>query len=667
MNWSKVVSSMLIGCLLLGLVGSIRPTKASAAIGSGDFLKTSGTAIKNNYGNGSVVNLRGTNLGGWLLRENWMSPLGEAALDRTGWNAWASSNGDNPLNALDNNLNTRWTTGTAQANGQWFVVDMQSPESFDRITLDAGPSMGDYPAGYQLQVSSDNVNWTNVTSGSGSGQLTDITFSAQTARYIKIIQTGSKGNWWSIAELNVYVADEWNVRQTLNNRFGATTADSITSSYQDTWIQSSDLDNIQSMGLNFVRVPIYWEVLMNRDGTMKPDSAAFGKLDWLVSQCQQRGIYVLLDLHGVPGNDDGWQSGGRTGVNDLWNNATYQDWTKQIWQRLATHYNGNPTIAGYDLLNEPVSNNSNLSISQFYNTLYQAVRAIDPDHMIYVEAFTYWDKIVSPSTYGWTNVVYELHNYNWNSSDYNSQNSSIDTWFNDIIWHQNNWNVPVYSGEFTLFTFNDLWEKWLSGLDALGVSWTNWTYKVTSGGNWGLYQNNTNPYPDVNNDSSTTISSKLSQFGTSNFQANTSLINIVKAYSILPGTSSITARANNDYVSADNAGANPLIANRTAVGTWEKFIIVTNADGTVSFLSMANNKYVTADINQGGKLIAEAQGIRAWEKFTKVTNADGTVSFLAKANNQYVSTDLNTGSPTLIADRGSIGGSWEAYTIASAP
>lgn len=667
MKWSKVSSMMLIGSLVFGIVASIHPAKASAAIGSSDFLKTSGKTIKNNNGNGSVINLRGTNLGGWLLRENWMSPLGEAAINRSGWIASASSNGDSPQNALDGSPNTRWTTGTAQTAGQWFEVDMQSPQSFDRITIDAGPSTGDYPAGFQVQVSNDNQNWTTAASGSGGGQLTDIAFSAQTARYIKINQTGSKGNWWSIAELNVYVADEWSVRQTLNNRFGTPTADSIVSGYQNTWIQSSDLDNIQNMGLNFVRVPIYWEILMNRDGSMKSDSDSFGKLDWLVSQCQQRGIYVLLDLHGVPGNDDGWQSGGRTGANELWTNTAYQNWTTQIWQRLAGHYAGNPTVAGYDLLNEPVSNSSNLSISQFYNTLYQAVRAVDPDHMIYVEAFPYWNSIVSPSAYGWTNVVYELHNYDWNSSDYNSQSSSINAWFNDIIWHQNNWNVPVYSGEFTLFSFNDLWEKWLSGLDALGVSWTNWTYKVTSGGNWGLYQNNTNPFPDVNNDSSGTISSKLSQFGTSSFQANTSLINIVKAYSRLPGASSIMAKANNNYVSADNAGGSPLIANRTAVGTWEKFIIVTNADGTVSFLSMANNKYVTADINQGGKLIAEAQGINSWEKFTKVTNADGTVSFQAKANNQYVSTDLNAGSPTLIADRSSIGGSWEAYTIASAP
>lgn len=529
------LSMFMAACLALGLFGPVHIKPASAAIGSGDFLKTSGKLIKNNYGNGSAVSLHGTNLGGWLLEENWMSPVG--------------------------------------------------------------------------------------------------------------------------------ATDEWTQRSTLINRFGSATTDSIKAGYQDTWIQASDLDNIKNMGLNLVRVPIYWENLMNRDGTMKPDSVAFRKLDWLVTNAQSRGIYVLLDMHGVPGNDDGWQSGGREGANELWSNTTYQDWTVQLWQRLAAHYKGNPTIAGYDLLNEPVSNNGNLSISQMYDRLYKAVRAIDPDHMIYVEAFGYWNNIEAPSTYGWTNVVYEVHSYDWNDTDWNSQNNSINTWFSDIVWHQNNWNVPVYSGEFTLFNFNDLWEKWLSGLDALDVSWTNWTYKVTSGGNWGLYQNNTNAYPDINNDSVAIIQSKLAKFSTSNFQANTPLINIVKAYAKLAAPSSLQARANDQYVTAENAGASPLVANRASVGTWEKFILVNNADGTVSLLSLANNKYVTADINNGGRLIAQAQGIASWEKFRMSTNADGTVAFQSVANNMYVCADLNVNY--LVANRTSVSG-WESFRLAAA-
>jgi glucosylceramidase len=137
---------------------------------------------------------------------------GAVALNRSGWSASASSTpsdscctGDVAANALDGNSSTRWSTGLAQVSGQWFQVDMEAARSFNGIALDAGSSTGDYPRGYQVFVSNDGSNWGSaIASGSGSGQLVTITFSLQSARYIKIVQTGSVGNWWSIQELNVY-------------------------------------------------------------------------------------------------------------------------------------------------------------------------------------------------------------------------------------------------------------------------------------------------------------------------------------------------------------------------------------------------------------------------------------------------------------------------------
>jgi hypothetical protein len=37
---------------------------------------------------------------------------------------------------------------------------------------------------------------------------------------------------------------------------------------------------------------------------------------------------------------------------------------------------------------------------------------------------------------------------------------------------------------------------------------------------------------------------------------------------------SLRAHANGMYVTADNAGASPLIANRTAIGPWEEFDLI---------------------------------------------------------------------------------------------
>jgi hypothetical protein len=135
------------------------------------------------------------------------TPSGSIALNRAGWVATASvsAGGQPPSNAIDGDPSTRWSTGTGQANGQWFQIDMGATHTFSQLVLDATASSGDYPRGYQVYVSNDGVNWGSpVASGAGSSAITTINFAVQTARYIRIIQTGSNSGWWSIHEFNVY-------------------------------------------------------------------------------------------------------------------------------------------------------------------------------------------------------------------------------------------------------------------------------------------------------------------------------------------------------------------------------------------------------------------------------------------------------------------------------
>ena len=130
-----------------------------------------------------------------------------APLPRAGWVASASTTGgDAPGNALDGNLGTRFSTGTAMVPGQWWQVDMLAPQTFSFLTMDAGGSAGDYPRGYQILVSNDGVSFgPPVASGVGTTQAITVSFPQQVARYVRIVQTQTvTPNWWSLAELNVY-------------------------------------------------------------------------------------------------------------------------------------------------------------------------------------------------------------------------------------------------------------------------------------------------------------------------------------------------------------------------------------------------------------------------------------------------------------------------------
>jgi chitodextrinase len=127
-------------------------------------------------------------------------------LDRTGWTANSNpTSGDVPANLLDGNMSTRWSTGTAQAPGQYFIVDMTASQSFSRIVMDSTGSNNDYARGYQVFVSNDGTTWGSaVSSGTGSGAIITVDFAAQSTRYIKVVQTGTVSNWWSMYEFNVY-------------------------------------------------------------------------------------------------------------------------------------------------------------------------------------------------------------------------------------------------------------------------------------------------------------------------------------------------------------------------------------------------------------------------------------------------------------------------------
>ena len=149
-----------------------------------------------------------------------LPPPNDTALDKKSWTASASvadgsflfSGAKIPIdvaaaNAIDGDHWTGWRDMTkTQYGGQWFQMDMKQEQTFDKIVLDTTWAMWDSPDKYSVSVSNDGTNWGNpVATGSGQLGITTITFPAQSARYIRITQTGTNATYhWSIYELDVY-------------------------------------------------------------------------------------------------------------------------------------------------------------------------------------------------------------------------------------------------------------------------------------------------------------------------------------------------------------------------------------------------------------------------------------------------------------------------------
>ncbi len=131
-----------------------------------------------------------------------------AKVSRAGWVVTASSSDQNDLlNAIDGDPTTRWTTGLFQAPGMWFKIDMQQPQLFFSVVLDARNDATDAPVLFDAYLSNDDNTFTTPTLvGLRGSALTTIDFGgAQLARYVYLeLQGSSPIHWWSIDELNVF-------------------------------------------------------------------------------------------------------------------------------------------------------------------------------------------------------------------------------------------------------------------------------------------------------------------------------------------------------------------------------------------------------------------------------------------------------------------------------
>lgn len=503
---------------------------------------------------GQIVTLRGTNIGGWLLQECWMSPAGDATLSRHDQftvTAFASA-----ADALPQTVNSqktcenessiktraqRWTSGQPQASGQWITLDMGEARTFNQVTVDAGDWPQDSPHGLIVRISDDGHGWRDVGWVGSETGIHVLRLPHLTTRYVQVMLTHPRaGQWWSIADIRLTVSDEFHTRTRLTDRFGAAQAQALLEVYRDNWFTSADFDRLADIGFNCLRLPIDWQLIMDEGGTLRPVDIAFARIDWFVGQASARGLYVVLDLHGLPGGANPWHSSGIAGSNAFWRDAECQSRTEAVWRAIARRYRGNPTVAAYDLINEPLvtmggGESATEVVYKFEVTdrLYRAVRDEDPDHMIMVAVFPDWEHALPPAQFGWTNVVYQTHHYNFAAQDHHDgMRAFIHHEIARMDHFRAQWDIPVYAGEFWFANFPDLYDEWLTELNRRGLSWTSWSYKVKNapgvrgadgiqhGDGWSLYFDAPYPIPDLDRDSAAEIAAKWAAFRTENFKPN---------------------------------------------------------------------------------------------------------------------------------------------------
>ena len=248
------------------------------------------------------------------------------------------------------------------------------------------------------------------------------------------------------------VKDQKTLMEIFNKKFGEKTMNDLLDYYENNYFTSKDFDNIQEMGMSVIRIPFtYMNLLKYNSFELK--SNAFDKLDYIISEFNKRNIYVILDLHGAVGSQNGQDHSGEVidDVKDVtfYSNSEFKQKTLEIWKQIALHYKDNPTVAAYDILNEP-GEKAGFTIEKhwdYFNEIYLAIRSIDTDHIIIIESCWTPINLPNPNKYNWSNIIYEYHHYPWDfQQDASGQILSAKALITLIKLE--NYNIPTYIGEF---------------------------------------------------------------------------------------------------------------------------------------------------------------------------------------------------------------------------
>ena len=311
------------------------------------------------------------------------------------------------------------------------------------------------------------------------------------------------GGWMNMENfINGYPGDEHGLRAAMVKILGPGKTKFFFDRWLDYFLAEEDIAFIKSCGANVVRLPLNYRHFEQDEEPFKYLESGFERLDQVVQWCAKHRLYAILDLHSVQGwqNND-WHCDNSSRHSYFWQHPHFQDRFVALWEEFARRYKGNDIIAGYNVMNEPVSNapagrfyddRDYISDWDTFNRVYRRVvkqiRAIDPDHIIFLEGDLFssrFEKMDAPFA---DNLVYSSHNYASPSYDPSKppiseeqRKQNVQRQKEILLAHEGTrymqrYNVPLWVGEFGANGECGLDDQ-VSVFEEYGVHWTIWTYK----------------------------------------------------------------------------------------------------------------------------------------------------------------------------------------------
>ncbi|RMY13095.1 hypothetical protein D0868_02202 [Hortaea werneckii] len=241
------------------------------------------------------------------------------------------------------------------------------------------------------------------------------------------------------------VIDEY----TLCQHLGKEQCRNVLEPHWSSFFSEGDFYKIADSGFNLVRIPIgYWAY----DDSYGPyTSGAAPYLDSAISWARNAGLKVLIDLHGAPGSQNGFDNSGQRTDYLIWQKDGNVERTLNALKQIQDKYGDSSyddVIAGIELLNEPLTTNPGNGIdfdvtAQFERDGYGNQRTSSQSRVVVIH-----DGFRDPSSYnGW--LTPSDDNAQWVALDHHE----YQCFTNELVamepWQHRQYvcnNAGVYSG-----------------------------------------------------------------------------------------------------------------------------------------------------------------------------------------------------------------------------
>jgi len=346
-----------------------------------------------------------------------------------------------------------------------------------------------------------------------------------------ILKGCNLGNWlllemWMMDIHDIH--DQHEYEEILAERFGPAKKDELMDLYRSNWITERDFEIIRSFGFNLIRLPFYYTLLEEEPFKLKPD--AFKWFDQCLAWAKKYNIYVILDMHGVPGGQSVDHTTGRGGQNKLYEDQSCRDRTAWLWQQ-------------YDFINEPFGDykteDHQQGLVEVIDQINKAIKPIDPHHMIMLPGTFAGIKFYgNPKDHDWENICFQEHYYpglhGWGEPTYETHKKFINRQLVALDAYMQQMDTPFFLGEFNVVFRKaggpSLMRYYYDYLAERNWAGTMWSYKIIyeNGGlgqdNWYMVKNlNKAPEVSIKSSSLEDIENYYKWFGTMEYAVDTHL------------------------------------------------------------------------------------------------------------------------------------------------